>query len=187
MKQVPDESALIAQSIMPLLKTFTSSGIAILGCHSARTSRPSCEYDLLIIGKEVLGYRTMKVGDTYLDVLFRDADELTKADPEFLASLATLVPLRDTSLLLGSAKTAARKGFQTNCRAAASKRLTSALKSVGRASHTYERRRTGLCGGDRHRVAGFSGRDRQDGAERPGHSANCQRCGSASGRARSRG
>ncbi len=139
MRKTPDESSVVVQSILPLLKTFTSSGVAIVGCHSANISRPSCEYDLLIIGKEVLAYRTMKIGETYIDVLFRDDDELTKADPEFLVSLSTLVPLRDTSFILGGAKTSAKSGFQANCKGAASKRLTSALKSLGRASEALDR------------------------------------------------
>ena len=139
MKKTHEESSVVVQSILPLLKTFTSSGVAIVGCHSANISRPSCEYDLLIIGKELLAYRTMRIGETYLDVLFRDADELTRADPEFQASISTLIPLRDTSLLLGSAKTSAKRSFQANCKGAAGKRLTSALKSLGRAKEALDR------------------------------------------------
>ncbi len=138
-KVAQDESSVIAKSILPLLKTFTSDGVGIIGCHSARIARESCEYDLLVLGGETLPFRTVKVGDVYLDVLFREAGDLGKADPEFLAALATVVPLRDTSLVLGGSRTTAKRGFQGNCRRAVGSKLTSALKSLGRAREALDR------------------------------------------------
>jgi len=132
MSGTPDEAPAAAQSLFPLLKAFTAGGIGIIGCHAARISRESCEYDLLVIGKESLPYRTLRIGETYVDVLFKEPSELESADPQFLVGLSRLVPLRDSSLVLASTQTSAKKNFRTNCRSAAGARLASALKSLGR-------------------------------------------------------
>lgn len=132
MSGTPEEVSAAAQSILPLLKTFASSDIAIIGCHAAHLSRECCEYDLLVIGRETLPYRTLRIGETHVDVVFREASELEKADPQFLAGLSCLVSVRDGSLILVSTQTTAKRNFQTNCKNAATARLASALKSLGR-------------------------------------------------------
>jgi hypothetical protein len=138
MSATPDEAPTAAQSLFPLLKTFTAGDIAIVGCHAARISRESCEYDLLVIGKESLPYRTLRIGETYVDVLFKEPWELERADPQFLAGLSRLVPLRDNSLVLAGTLASAKRNFQTNCRNAADAKLASALKSLGRVQEASE-------------------------------------------------
>jgi hypothetical protein len=125
--------ALILKSILPILKAYTGSSIGIIGCHSKKLSRPSCEYDLLLIGEESLPPKSMRVGEIFVDILFKTEDELRDGlDPESALSFSSVVPLRDDSWLLASASSSCKKNFNEDCKKASGMRLSSALKALGR-------------------------------------------------------
>jgi hypothetical protein len=123
----------ITQSILPALKTYSSHSVAIIGCHASRSSRSSCEYDLLMVGEDLLGSKSLRVKDLYVDLLFaRDRDVRQVSDPEFALTLSSLVPLRDNKWLLATASSQAKKSFKQNSAKASEVRLSSALKALGR-------------------------------------------------------
>jgi len=124
-----DESAL---SILPALKTFPSNEIAIIGCHSMKLARRTCEYDLLIVNQDPIPEKFIKVGDLYARLIFRKEADVRQPDQDLALTLASAVPLRDTSFLLAGATSDCRRGFGMNCKKAVETHLASSLKSLAR-------------------------------------------------------
>ena len=120
------------QTILSVLKTYPSNEVAIVGCHTARISRKSCEYDLLVVSSDPTPPKYVRAGEFYAKIIFRPEKELRNPEPEFGASLARATVLRDGSLLLASTVANSRRKFKDNCGRAAESHLAAALKALGR-------------------------------------------------------
>ncbi|MDA4118502.1 MAG: hypothetical protein OK455_09190, partial [Thaumarchaeota archaeon] len=120
------------QTILSVLKTYPSNEVAILGCHAARISRNSCEYDLLVVSKDPTPPKFVRAGDYYAEIVFKSEKELRAPDQELSASLAKAAVLRDGSLLLASTIANCKRRFKENCARAAESHLAAALKALGR-------------------------------------------------------
>jgi hypothetical protein len=122
----------IAQSIQPILRAFPNAEIGIIGCHAARISRACCEYDLLILGVE-RSFESTKVGEVHLDLCFAQQPSATKGgDREFMASLSSLIPIRDNGWELATLVQSAKESINENYRGSTETRLTQALKHLAR-------------------------------------------------------
>jgi len=120
------------QTILSVLKTYPSNEVAIVGCHTARISRKSCEYDLIVVSKDRTPPKYARVGDFYAKIIFRSEKELRSPEPELAASIARATVLRDGSLLLAATVANCRRKFKENCGNAAESHLAAALKALGR-------------------------------------------------------
>jgi hypothetical protein len=120
------------QTILSVLKTYPSNEVAIVGCHTARISRKSCEYDLLVVSKDPTPPKYVRAGESYAKIVFRSEKELRNPEPELCASLARATVLRDGSLLLAGTVEDCRRRFKDSCAKAAESHLASALKALGR-------------------------------------------------------
>ena len=121
------------QTILSVLRTYTSNEVAIVGCHTARMSRKSCEYDLLVVSKDPTPPKYVRVGEFYAKIIFRSERELRDPDPELAAALARATVLRDGSLFLAGTISSCRRKFKDSCGKAAESHLAAALKALGRA------------------------------------------------------
>ncbi len=120
------------QTILTVLKTYPSSEVAIVGCHTARISRKSCEYDLLVVSRDPTPPKYVRLGEFYAKIIFGSERELREPEPELSASLARATVLRDGSLLLASTIANCRRRFKDSCGKAAESHLAAALKALGR-------------------------------------------------------
>ena len=76
------------QTILSVLKTYPTNEVAIVGCHTARMSRKSCEYDLLVVSRDPTPPKYVRVGEFYAKIIFRSEKELREPAPELAAALA---------------------------------------------------------------------------------------------------
>jgi hypothetical protein len=129
------------QTIIPVLKTFASDEVAIIGCHVSNLSRRSCEYDLLLVEKDRVPEKFVRVGDVYAELIFRTEKELEDPDPGLALELSSAVSLRDNSLRLATAITHCRRVFKANCRKATETHLASALKALARVDDTLSEKK----------------------------------------------
>src|SRR5579872_770868 len=120
------------QTILSVLKTYPSNEVAIVGCHTARISRRSCEYDLVVVSRDPTPPKYVRAGEFYAKILFRSEKELRNPYPELSASLARATVLRDGSLLLAGTVANCRRRFKESCGKAAEFHLAAALKALGR-------------------------------------------------------
>ena len=120
------------QTILSVMKTYPTNEVAIIGCHAAKISRKSCEYDLLVVSRDPTPAKFVRAGDVYAEIMFRNEQELRQIDPELGASLAKAIALRDNTLLLGGTIATCERRFKENCDSAAESHLASALKALGR-------------------------------------------------------
>ncbi len=120
------------KTILPALKTFPTNEVAIVGCHASGQSRPSCEYDLLVISRDPIPEKVVSVGGSYARIIFRNEGEVREPRPEMAVALASAVPLRDGSLLLAAAISDAREHFGVNCVTLMESHLASSLKGISR-------------------------------------------------------
>jgi hypothetical protein len=127
------------QTILSVLRTYPLNAVAIVGCHAARMSRKSCEYDLIVISKDPTPPKYVKAGEFYAKVIFRSEANLRMPDPEFSTSLAMATVLRDNSLLLASAAATCKRRFNESCAKAAESHLAAALKALGRVDEKVEK------------------------------------------------
>jgi hypothetical protein len=126
------------QTILSVLRTYPSNEVAIVGCHTARMSRKSCEYDLLVVSKDPTPPKYVRAGEFYAEIIFRSEKELRNPDPELGASLARATVLRDGSLLLASTVANCKRRFRESCVKAAESHLAAALKALGRVDEKVE-------------------------------------------------
>ncbi len=120
------------QTILSVLKTYPSNEVAIVGCHTARMARKSCEYDLIVVSKDPTPPKYVRAGEFYAKIVFRPERELRNPDPELAAALARAKILRDGSLLLAGTVANCDRKFRENCAKAAESHLAAALKALGR-------------------------------------------------------
>lgn len=133
MQAPPQPAHEVVDAILPVLKSFPTNEVAIIGCHSTRgLSRRSCEYNLLIVNREPVPAKYIRVGRGYVEVLFKSEHEIRQPDVPTALTLASAVPLRDNSLLLASAIAESRRSFKHDCKKGMETKLASSLKALGR-------------------------------------------------------
>ena len=130
----------VAQLLRPILDTYRSSAVAVVGCHAQALERPSCELDLVVVAHEKRSTSTVRIGDVFLDLLFSSEREVLKpSNPEHSVSLAHARTIRDTSLILSTSLASNLALLAISARRSSSQRLTSALKSLSRAEEALSR------------------------------------------------
>jgi hypothetical protein len=116
------------------------SAVAVVGCNSRDFSRYSCEYDVLVVTSEERPPTSLKIGDVFVDLTFVPEREVLKPlNPEHAMSLALAKPVRDTSLVLSTGLAANSAVLTESAIKASGIRLTSALKTLGRAEAALSR------------------------------------------------
>jgi hypothetical protein len=119
-------------TILSVLRTYPTNEVAIVGCHTARMSRRSCEYDLLVVSRDPTPPKYVRSGESYAEIFFRSEKELRDPDPELGAALARATVLRDGNLLLAGTIASCERRFKESCGKAAESHLAAALKALGR-------------------------------------------------------
>ncbi len=142
MEQSRNQTEASVRSILPALKTFPTNDVAIIGCHAQNLSRSSCEYDLLVVTRDPIPEKIIKVGDVYARIIFRNEGHVRQPEPELAVTLASAVPLRDSSLLLATASSDCKRSFKTNCKKGAEAHLASSLKSLARVDELLSEKET---------------------------------------------
>ncbi|MDA4114207.1 MAG: hypothetical protein OK474_09195 [Thaumarchaeota archaeon] len=142
MEQTPHPIDASVNTILPVLKSFPTNEVAIIGCHALNLSRRSCEYDLLIVNRDPIPEKFIKVGEGYAKIIFRNERDVRQPDPQLALTLASAVPLRDSSLLLAGATSDCKRSFSANCRKSMETRLASSLKSLARAEELLSEKET---------------------------------------------
>ncbi|MDA4123476.1 MAG: hypothetical protein OK456_09885 [Thaumarchaeota archaeon] len=121
------------ETILPVLKSFPTNEVAIIGCHShPGMSRPSCEYNLLIVSREPVPAKFVRMGGGYAEILFKSEHEIRQPEVDLAMALSSAIPLRDNSLLLASAIAESKRSFRNDCKKSMETRLASSLKALGR-------------------------------------------------------
>src|SRR5271169_2052033 len=141
-EQPSHETEASVRSILPALKTFPTNDVAIIGCHALKLSRGSCAYDLLIVNHDPIPEKYIKVGEEYVKIIFRNERDVRQPDPELALTLASAVPLRDSSLLLATATSDCKRSFIANCRKSMETHLASSLKSLARVDQLLSEKET---------------------------------------------
>lgn len=123
-----------AAVLRPVLDTYMDSAVAVVGCTSRGLARYSCEYDVLVVGKEKRLRDAIKIGNGFAQLTFATEDEVLRPrNPEHSMSLASAKPIKDTSLVLSTASATASATLSESAAKASRTRLASSLKSLGRA------------------------------------------------------
>ncbi len=122
------------QSLRPVLDMYLDSSVAVVGCHSGDLARASCELDILVVSREARPSASVKLGGTHMDLIFvTEKDVLKPRDPENAVAIASARPVRDASMVLSTATSAAAALLSDSCKKSSRRRLASSLKSLGRA------------------------------------------------------
>lgn len=122
------------QSLRPVLDMYLDSSVAVVGCHSGDLARNSCELDILMVGGDARPSSSVRLGGTYMDLIFiTEKEALKPREPEHAVALASARPVRDASMALSTGTSAAVAMLSESCKKSARKGLASALKSIGRA------------------------------------------------------
>jgi hypothetical protein len=120
--------------LRPILDTYMGSAVALVGCTSRGMERYSCEFDVLVVSSEERPRTSLKLGDSYADLVFATEKEVLKpSNPETALAVAAAKPIRDASLVLSTGSAASAATFSDSAKAACRARLTSALKTTVRA------------------------------------------------------
>jgi len=123
-----------AQLLRPILDTYRSSAIAVVGCHARGIERPSCELDVILITSEKRPNSAIRMGEVFIDLSFvSEKEALRPANDEHAVSLAYAMTVRDTSLILSTSIASNQAILSNSARRSSNHRLATALKSLGRA------------------------------------------------------
>jgi hypothetical protein len=126
--------------LRPILDTYMGSAVALVGCTSRGIERYSCEMDVLVVSSERQPSRSIKLRDSYADVVFAtEKDVLKPANPELAMSIAQAKPIRDSALVISTGSATAAATFSDSAKGASMVRLTSALKTAARAEESLSR------------------------------------------------
>ncbi|MGP8124764.1 MAG: hypothetical protein ACLQEQ_02720 [Nitrososphaerales archaeon] len=129
-----------ARLLRPILDTYRSSALAIVGCHARGLERPSCELDVIVVTNERRLNSTVRIGEVFLDLFFVSEKEVLKPlSPEHAVSMAHAKTVRDTSLLLSTSLASNLAVLASSAKRSSSLRLASALKSLGRAEEALSK------------------------------------------------
>lgn len=110
------------------------SAVAVTGCHSLGLERYSCEFDVLVVTDEKRSPTSLRIGETFIDLVFASEKEILEpANPEHALSLAQAKPVRDASLVLSTSSAANAATMSESALKASRTRLASSLKIIGRA------------------------------------------------------
>lgn len=116
------------------------SAVGLTGCHALGIEREPCEHDVVIIGREPQPPTSIRAGDTYMDLYFLTEEQASShVQPEVAVSLASVKPVKDTSLVLSAATSAARETLDEISKRCAEDRLTAAVKALGRADEALSK------------------------------------------------
>jgi hypothetical protein len=130
----------VAQLLRPILDTYRSSALAVVGCHAQGIERPSCELDVIVVTNEKLPNSTVRIGGVFLDLFFVSEKEVLKPlSPEHSVSLAHAKTVRDTTLILSASLASNTALLANSARRSSSQRLASALKSLSRTEEALSR------------------------------------------------
>jgi hypothetical protein len=122
------------QVLRPVLDTYRSSAVAVVGCHAGGIQRPSCELDVVVVAGERRPPSTLRIGDVFIDLFFASEKEVLKpTSPEHAVSLAHAKTVRDTSLVLSTSLASNLAVLSASSKRSSNQRLAAALKSLGRA------------------------------------------------------
>lgn len=122
-----------AQLLRPILDTYRSSALAVIGCHARGLERRSCELDIVVVTNEKRPNSTVKIGEVFVDLVFVPEKEVLKpSNCEHSVSLAHAKMVRDTSLILSTSLASNTALLASSAKRSSSRRLASALKSLGR-------------------------------------------------------
>ena len=126
--------------LRPILDMYMDSAVAVVGCQSRGMARDSCEYDVVVVTNDHRSPTSAKIGGVYVDLSFMSEKEaLNPSNPEHSVSLATAKPVRDASLILSTSAAANAAILSNSSKQASSRRLASALKTLGRAEEAVGR------------------------------------------------
>lgn len=129
-----------ASYLGPILDTYMGAAVALVGCTSRGIDRYSCEFDVLVVTDEPHPSTSLKMGETYADVVFAtEKDVLRPANPERALSIATAKAVRDSALVLSTGSAACLATFSDSAKAACQTRLASALKTTVRAEESLSK------------------------------------------------
>jgi len=129
-----------AQVLLPILDTYRSSAIAVVGCHAGGIERPSCELDVVLITNEKRPNSTVRIGQVFLDLFFvSEKDALKPVSPEHAVSLAHAKTIRDTSLTLSTGIASNLAILGSSAQRSSNQRLAWSLKSLGRAQEALSK------------------------------------------------
>ncbi|MGD0477363.1 MAG: hypothetical protein ABSB29_04240 [Nitrososphaerales archaeon] len=129
-----------AQLLRPILDTYRSSAVAVVGCHARGLERPSCELDVIVVSNEKRPNSTVRIGNVFLDLFFSSEREILKpSSPEHSVSLAHAMTVRDASLILSTSLASNVALLANSARRSSNQRLASALKSLSRAEEALSR------------------------------------------------
>ena len=142
MEQPSGQADVSVRGILPVLKTFPTNEIAIIGCHALNIGRRSCEYDLLVVNPDPIPEKFIRVGEAYARLVFRNEKDVRQPDPDFALTLASAVPLRDSSLLLAGAASDGKRTFAANCSKSMESHLAASLKSLARVEELLSEKET---------------------------------------------
>lgn len=130
----------MVQLLRPVLDTYSDSAVALVGCRSLGIERECCEFDVVVVTKEVRPRNTLRMGDARLDLFFLSEKEaLQPSDPEIAVSMAFAKIVRDSTLLLSAGCSAAQAVLPENSRRGAQARLGASLKAMGRADEALSK------------------------------------------------
>jgi len=130
-----------ATLLRPILDTYMDAAVALVGCKSKGIERYSCEYDVLVVTPENRPPTTLRIGDSFVDLSFvTEGDVLKPVNPEHALSLAAARPIRDTSLILSTSSATNSAVMSDSASKASRVRMASALKSLGRAEESLNKK-----------------------------------------------
>ncbi len=134
------KSGLASSVLRPVLDTYMDAAVALVGCTAQSLDRYSCEYDVLVVTDERLPSASIRIGDSFADLMFvTENDVLKPRNPEHSFSVAFAKPVRDSTLVLSTGTAANLAVSQESARKASRTRLSSALKILGRATEALQR------------------------------------------------
>ena len=120
--------------LRPILDTYMDAAVAVVGCNSRDLERYSCEYDIIVVTGDRRPSTSLRIGDTFVDLVFVSEKEVLKpVNPEHAMAVALSRPVRDTALVLSTGAAANSAVFSESAKKASETRLASSLKTLGRA------------------------------------------------------
>jgi hypothetical protein len=135
-----EDAGLITSVLMPVIDTYKDAAAALSGCHSFGIDRECCELDVTLITNEERPSSSLRVGENYVDLVFLNEKEALKpSNPEIAASLAFAKPVKDANLIISTSVAASQALLESSLELSAQGRLTSCLKSLGRADESMGR------------------------------------------------
>ncbi len=112
---------------------FPDSALGLIGCHSSGEAYQPCEYDYLIVSKEVKRFERRLIGENFVDLLFVDEDSILRntEDPLILA-LIDMVIISDPRWVLTPAVSKVKAESARHLHTFAHRVMIDSLTAIGR-------------------------------------------------------